>query len=224
MKLLIHKPLWTIPALLIALSGCMGKQMEDDTSYSNSNLNSALDGGIPIANPPMSTPSSVMISTFDVLLSRMNSATQTTPSATTNALYQLNLSTFPVNGTADEINAGMWMAIASLGGSVCEDLYNKERAQAAGSRIFYSDFNLATGAMNNFNAMVGNISVKRKLMEKFALSFFGRPASAIEIGHFETALTDLAINQSSANLADTHDALLTLCAGALGSLASFSTR
>lgn len=200
-----------LPLATLVGSGCMQKRADvSDSQYGDENP------GIEIAPPP-SNKTVVGVADFSKVISRMSTATGVSASAQTYTIFDQNKTSFPLYGNSSEITPAQWMATAALAGSFCQDLYNKELSQNAESRLYYRDVSL--GATNDFTRMVSGSQLRERVYQRLAMGFWGRRATAAEIGHFNTALSEGGFNNLAAMTADqTRRALLMVCSGALGSL------
>lgn len=203
-------------SMSVALGGCLTSK---DLPESRSSALGTEADGIPVSPPP-SVAQPLAFTTYATILNQFASVTATTPSASTTGIYNLNKTSFPLLGKASELSSGMWMAVSALAGGVCNDLYVKESAQAAASRLYYGDLNL--GASNNLNQAVEGSTVKSRLYRKIALGFWGRLPVAAEETELDAALSGGGFNTSTLTADETRQALLILCSGALASLSAIS--
>lgn len=91
------------------------------------------------------------------------------------------------------------------------------------SKFFFQGLNLvlnANGTLNTGSTVRNNFGAQEDaILNRLALSFWGRPATSTETNLFKTALTEaVGSNRASLNQLDTHDAILVICTGALASL------
>lgn len=214
---LITKTSLTVAAIatVFSMTSCALQNDEDLIGGVSQNQ----DGGM-VVKPPNMSAGTVSIVSFDNVLGNMTSVTGTTPSVanpnndvSTINIYNQNKTSYALTGNSSEINAGMWMSISVLAGGVCRDLYNKEMALPANDRTYYRE--IAAGNVNNNFAAVEDVLIRR-----LALGFWGRPATNAEIGFFKTALDSVATTRTALNQANTRDALLITCTGALASLSA----
>lgn len=194
-------------SVLISVSGssCFGKR--DDAGLGSGGSS---DPGIVTADPGVTRTLSIV--TFDQVLDSMSALTGVTPSVSTSTYLTVNRSSFALQGRTKEITAGMWMAISTLAGHVCRDLYDQERARDAGSRIYYRSLNLSNTASNTR----ADLNLAR---DRLALGIWGREAYSDETSFFDAAIVESGVTEPyDAN--ETRNVLLILCSGTLASLAA----
>ncbi|MBK9039355.1 MAG: hypothetical protein IPL83_09375 [Bdellovibrionales bacterium] len=150
-----------------------------------------------------------------VLKNMMSIAGIDVPSTATVAMYDLKKTTFSENGRANSMNAPIVMALASVGGEVCNDLIVQEKAKPADDRRIYSQVNFGSGPANFSNA--GRADSIRRL----ARSFWGRNETDAELQILQSALAE-AVSAGGTAARDTEIVALYLCSAMIASLDAFT--
>ena len=210
-------------AIAIALAGS-SCALQNDQDASGLNGSQSLDEGL-VITAPGGVLGTLSVVSFDNVLGNMASVAGVTPSVADNnaqggkstlKVYNENKSSFAITGSSNEINAGMWMSVSVLAGGICRDLYYKERALPAASRVYYKDIELANAG--NFTRMVDGETVERRLIKRLVLGMWGRAPLPAELTAYDAALDIINTNRAALAEVDTREALLIMCTGTLASL------
>lgn len=206
----------SLAALSMGLTACLASK--DSEENRSSALSGEGAGIVPPSAPNIPLPGA--FTTYATILGQFSAVTGAPVSSATKVIYDLNRTSFPLQGRSSEISAGMWMSVSALAGAMCSDLYNKEASMDASRRLYYGDFVL--GGTNNFNQVIAGQTLRTRLYRKFAAGFWGRTSFNDEEALFDAALASGAYNLGALNGEETRQALLTLCSGALASLSAIS--
>jgi hypothetical protein len=192
-----------ILVLALSVSSCFKRENVVDPALEEEN--SGIDiGGAPSISRTASFP------TFAQILDSMTTVTGTTPSAGTDAIYDANRTSFPLEGRTGEVTSGMWMSVSALAGSVCDDLYTKESGESSAARTYYGGLNLGTSS-------TGFATRRDQIIRGMALGFWDRYPTTAEESTIRNGLSDAGLLNAS-NAQDTRDALLFICTAELASL------
>lgn len=184
------------------------EEIEDTPPQQGSNTNGDLkivDGSRTVA----------VLHSGQVLKTMMSLTGVDVPSAATVAMYDLKKTTFSESGRANSMNAPIVMALASVGGEICNDLIVQEKAKPAADRRIYPQVNFGSGPTSFSNA--GRADSIRRL----ARSFWGRNETDTELQILQSALAE-AVSAGGTAARDTEVVALYLCSAMIASLDAFT--
>jgi len=211
-----------LAALAVVTVGCNEKRRAVELAAqgggANGDTGDAEIAGLAI-DPGLQGESYVAITRYDQLLPSLGALTGTTASAETQRVYGLGESSLSKTGSVEDVTSGLWMAITAVSGSVCTDLYDKERALADAQRIYYRGIALM-GSDTSVAAESRFMAQKENVIKRLALGVWGRYPSSSELSDFDTALTESGLFGRDLTEAERKNALLISCSGVLGSLAA----
>ncbi len=137
----------------------------------------------------------------------LNKAGVSAPSTATTNAFTAQSGKLPETGSVDQITAPAWMAIATMGSEVCNDLLTQETAANATRRIFNSvDFARGPASVTT--------AAKDDVIRRLARSFWSRNETMQEAALIKSALDD---SFSGATAGDTRKAMLFVCTAMLSS-------
>jgi hypothetical protein len=131
----------------------------------------------------------------------------TAPSTKTSQTFAAQSGKMPATGDVSQITAPAWMAVATLGSEVCNDLLDQETAANATRRFFNSiDFTRGPASVT--------ANMKSDVIRRLARNFWGRNESAAESLLIKTAIDG---SFSGATASDTRNEMLYLCTAMIAS-------
>lgn len=143
----------------------------------------------------------------NVMTAMLFKAGVSTPSTATTNAFTAQGTKLPEAGNVSEITAPAWMAIATMGSEVCNDLLTQETAANAVRRIFNSvDFTKGPASVA--------ASTKDDVIRRLARSFWGRNETAQELTLIKSAIDE---SFSGATVADTRKEMLFACTAMIAS-------
>lgn len=143
----------------------------------------------------------------NVMTAMLFKAGVSTPSNETKSAFTAQAGKLPETGSVSQITAPAWMAIATMGSEVCNDLLTQETATGATRRIFNSvDFSKGPASIA--------VTTKNDVVRRLARNFWGRNESAQELTLIKGSLDE---SFSGATSADTRKAMLYVCTAMLAS-------
>lgn len=161
-------------------------------------------------NSVCEVPDAITVAVSDsqnVLTGMLNKAGVTTPSAKTTTAFANQSSKLPETGKVQGITAPMWMAVATMGSEVCNDLLTQETAAGAARRIFTSvDFTRGPASVVD--------STQNDVIRRLARSFWARNETPQELVLIKSALSD---SFSGTTAGDTRKEMLFLCTAMISS-------
>lgn len=152
-----------------------------------------------------------VVNSQNVLSAMVNKAGVVAPSNTTKTAFTNQSTKLPETGSVSQITAPMWMAVATIGSEVCNDLINQETATGATRRVFNSvDFTLGPASLK----AVANDSARNDVIRRMARSFWSRNESAQELALIKSGLDE---SFTGATAGDTKKEMLYACIAMISS-------
>jgi hypothetical protein len=152
-----------------------------------------------------------VVNSQNVLSTMLNKSGVTTPSNATKNAFTNQATKLPETGSVSQITAPMWMAVATMGSEVCNDLVTQETVAGAQRRIFNAvDF---TKGPETLKAVAGD-TARNDVIRRLARSLWSRNESAQELALLKIGLDE---SFSGATAADTRKEMLYTCVAMISS-------
>ena len=168
-------------ASLLTYQNCAPGALNSKSSQVTNSSSFSDCGGAVCEVPDLNTVA--VADSQNVLAGMTSKAGIVTPSAKTTTAFAAQSSKLPENGKVEQITAPMWMAVATLGSEVCNDLIAQESAVNA-TRRFFSSVDFARGP-----ASVTDVQ-RNDVIRRLARNFWARNESAQELVLIKSSLDE----------------------------------
>ncbi len=192
---------------LIGYQNCAPGALNSKSSASSSSFS---DCGTSVCDV-VDTNTVAILNSQNALSSMVNKAGVVAPSNATKAAFINQGTKLPETGSVVQITAPMWMAVATMGSEVCNDLLTQETMAGATRRIFNSvDF---TKGPDTLNQSAGD-TARNDVIRRLARSLWSRNESPQELSLLKAGIDESFVGTATA---DTRKELLYTCIAMISS-------
>ena len=191
---------------LLGYQNCAPGMLSSKGSATSASSSSYSDCGGAVCEVP-DVQTVAIADSQNVMTGMLVKAGVATPSNKTKQTFNAQSGKLPETGSVSQITAPAWMAIATMGSEVCNDLLTQETAAGATRRIFNSvDFARGPASVD--------ANMKSDVVRRLARNLWGRNETPQELTVIKSAV-DQSFTGSVA--ADTRKEMLFLCIAMIAS-------